>query len=36
MPTLYLEDFEPGAVYRAGSVQLSEDEILEFGRPPTP
>jgi acyl dehydratase len=32
MPTLYLEDFEPGSVHAAGSVQLSEQEILEFGR----
>jgi acyl dehydratase len=27
---LYLEDFEPGSVHAAGSVQLSEAEILEF------
>ena len=27
---LYLEDFEPGTVQAAGSVQLSEAEILEF------
>ena len=26
----YLEDFEQGAVYPAGSVQVSEAEILEF------
>jgi acyl dehydratase len=32
MPTLSLEDFEPGGVHTAGSVQLSEDEILEFAR----
>lgn len=32
MATLYLEEFEPGSVHPAGSVQLSEDEILEFGR----
>jgi acyl dehydratase len=32
MRMLYLEDFEAGAVYPAGSVTLSEDEILEFGR----
>ena len=28
---LYLEDFEPGSVHAAGSVRLSEEEILEFG-----
>jgi acyl dehydratase len=27
---LYLEDFEPGSVHAAGSVQVSEAEILEF------
>jgi acyl dehydratase len=32
MPLRYLEDFEPGAVYPAGSVQISEAEILEFAR----
>jgi len=32
MSVRYLEDFEPGAVFPAGSVQLSEDEILEFAR----
>jgi acyl dehydratase len=32
MPVRYLEDFEPGAVYPAGSVQLFEAEILEFAR----
>lgn len=32
MPVRYLEDFEPGAVYQAGSVTLSEAEILEFAR----
>ena len=31
-PVRYLEDFEPGAVYPAGSVQISEAEILEFAR----
>jgi acyl dehydratase len=29
---LYLEDFEPGSVHAAGSVQVSEDEILAFAR----
>ncbi len=28
--TRYLEDFVPGAVYEAGSVQLTEAEIVEF------
>lgn len=32
MPTRYLEDFVPGDVYRAGSVRLSEAEIVEFAR----
>ena len=32
MPLRYLEDFEPGAVFPAGSVQISEAEILEFAR----
>jgi acyl dehydratase len=32
MATRYLEDFEPGGVHAAGSVQLSEEEILEFAR----
>jgi acyl dehydratase len=32
MPVRYLEDFEQGAVFPVGSVQLSEAEILEFGR----
>ena len=30
MPKRYLEDFEPGAVYAAGSVRLAEAEIVEF------
>jgi acyl dehydratase len=30
VPTRYLEDFVPGAVYRAGSVRLTEAEIVEF------
>ena len=30
MPARYLEDFEPGAVYQAGSVTISEAEIVEF------
>lgn len=29
-PTRYLEDFEPGAVYEAGTVQVTEAEIVEF------
>jgi len=28
----YLEDFVPGDVYRAGSVRLTEAEIVEFAR----
>jgi acyl dehydratase len=32
MPDLYLEDFEPGGVFPAGSVQLFEAEILDFAR----
>jgi acyl dehydratase len=28
----YLEDFTPGEVIELGSVSLSEDEILDFGR----
>jgi acyl dehydratase len=30
MPTRYLEDFHPGMVAEAGSVQVTEAEILEF------
>ena len=30
MPTRYLEDYVPGSVHHAGSVQISEAEILEF------
>ena len=32
MPTRYLEEFESGAVYEAGSVRLTEAEIVEFAR----
>lgn len=28
----YLEDFRPGEVYELGTVTLTEDDILEFGR----
>ena len=30
MPQRYLEDFVPGTVYQAGSVQVTEAEIVEF------
>ena len=30
MPRRYLEEFVPGAVYQAGSVRLTEAEIVEF------
>jgi acyl dehydratase len=30
VPRRYLEDFVPGTVYSAGSVQISEAEIVEF------
>jgi acyl dehydratase len=30
VPRRYLEDFVPGTVYPAGSVQISEAEIVEF------
>jgi len=30
VPQRYLEDFVPGAVYQAGSVQVTEAEIVEF------
>jgi acyl dehydratase len=30
VPSRYLEDFVPGAVYDAGSVRLTEAEIIEF------
>jgi acyl dehydratase len=32
VPTRYLEDFPPGAVYEAGTVTVSEAEIVEFAR----
>lgn len=32
MATLYWEDFTPGRVFELGSVTVSEDEILDFGR----
>ncbi len=32
MPTRFLEDFVVGAVFEAGSVTVSEAEIVEFGR----
>jgi acyl dehydratase len=30
MPSRYLEDFVPGTVFEAGSVRLTEAEIVEF------
>lgn len=30
MPRRYLEDFVPGTVYQAGSVRITEAEIVEF------
>lgn len=30
VPTRYLEDFVPGAVFEAGSVQIDEQTIVEF------
>ncbi|MBA3475359.1 MAG: MaoC family dehydratase [Actinobacteria bacterium] len=32
MPEQYFEDFEPGQVVELGSVDVSEEEILEFAR----
>ncbi len=32
MPEQYFEDFEPGQVLELGSVDVSEEEILEFAR----
>jgi acyl dehydratase len=32
MPSRYLEDFVSGAVFQAGTVQLSEADIVEFAR----
>lgn len=30
--TVYFEDFEPGAVIELGTVEVTEDEIVEFAR----
>jgi acyl dehydratase len=32
VPARYLEDFAVGALYEAGSVRITEAEIVEFGR----